>query len=110
MNNQKIKVCYNHDNYRVPLIWTFKFISCEYWCPYCGYTGGMFGSGTDVRVTPKLIKRHELYKEAAKEFLSSDDLDWEYERKAESLMISDTDDEPSVASKDASSNSDHTIK
>lgn len=75
---ETIKICSNHVH-RVPLIWTFKFYGCEYWCPYCGYTGGMFGSGKNVPITKALLESYEIYKAAASDFLSSDSLDgWKY--------------------------------
>ena len=40
-----MKICDRHDEYEVPLIWTFAFSGCEYWCPYCGNKGGMMGTG-----------------------------------------------------------------
>jgi len=65
---KEIKICNNHD-YKVPLIWTFAFMGAEYWCPYCGFEGGMLGSGKNVKKTKKLkIKRREYYK-ATKEYL-----------------------------------------
>lgn len=63
-----IKVCINHE-YKVPLIWTFAFIGAEYWCPYCGFTGGMFGVGKDLAVTETLIGRLTIYQKASKDFL-----------------------------------------
>ena len=64
-----IKICARHQDYRVPLIWTFAFMGAEYWCPYCGFTGGVFGSGIQVNKTPELIKRKESYEESTKEYL-----------------------------------------
>lgn len=68
--SETIKICENHD-YEVPLIYTFAFIGAEYWCPYCGYTGGMFGSGKDVKVTEKLMGRLYLYKQHSKAMLDA---------------------------------------
>ena len=50
-----MKVCDNGIHQRqVPLIWTFAFMGCEYWCPVCGMAGGMFGTGKLVPITPDL--------------------------------------------------------
>ena len=57
-----MKVCDNAIHQRhVPLIWTFAFMGCEYWCPVCGMAGGMFGTGKSVQDTPVLDERlHDL--------------------------------------------------
>lgn len=69
---QTILICDNHyEDYQVPLIYTFAFIGAEYWCPFCGYVGGMFGSVKRVPVTEKLIGRRSIYKEYAKAMLSA---------------------------------------
>lgn len=49
---EEIMVCNNCDE---PLIWTFAFSGCEYYCVSCGYAGGMFGTGHRVEATPELI-------------------------------------------------------
>ena len=56
-----IKICGNHEDYPVPLIWTFAFNGSEYWCPYCGFNGGMFGTGKNVESTKGLKNRLELF-------------------------------------------------
>ena len=68
-SKEKIKICSNHQHYRTPLIWTFAFPYKEYWCPYCGLTGGMFGTGEDVNQTLVLIKRLKIYEKSTKEYL-----------------------------------------
>lgn len=71
MSDEIIKICENHLEYQVPLICTFAFKGAEYWCPYCGYTGGIFGSGENVSATETLHKRHEKYKELSDKYLSA---------------------------------------
>ena len=68
MSNKTIKVCCNHQDYIVPLIWTFAFPKKEYWCPYCGYTSGMFGAGENVASTQELEQRLSRYTEKTREF------------------------------------------
>lgn len=41
-----------------PLIWTFEFRGSEWHCQSCGFTGGMFGSGTAAAWSPELAARH----------------------------------------------------
>ncbi len=65
----EIKICYNHLDYQVPLIWTFAFVGAEYWCPYCSYIGGMFGSGENVPATTKLAKRLKAYEKFTEDYL-----------------------------------------
>lgn len=84
-NADEIKICSNHQEYQVPLIWTFKFRGAEFWCPYCGYQEGMFGAGTNVTQTDELKKRLELYKEASTKYLGSHDGEWKYKVPAEQL-------------------------
>lgn len=50
----EIRVCSNHQGRPTPLRWTFAFPGAEYWCPYCGYTSGMFGAGYATESTPAL--------------------------------------------------------
>lgn len=57
-----IKICSNHEEYQVPLLWTFAFRGAEFWCPFCGRSEGMLGAGEDVEETEDLIKRREIYK------------------------------------------------
>lgn len=64
-----MKICDNHPEYKVPLIWTFAFRSCEYWCPFCGFTGGMMGSGHHVGTTYELKRRYVAYKKFSNDFL-----------------------------------------
>ena len=68
IEEKQIKICARHQDYQVPLIYTFAFIHAEYWCPYCGFSGGMFGSGIMVNESPKLIKRKKAYEESTKEY------------------------------------------
>lgn len=66
---EKIRVCESHqDELIMPLIGTYVFHGAEYWCPYCGYTGGMMGAGERVEETTELTDRLEEYKEKSSEF------------------------------------------
>jgi hypothetical protein len=67
----EIKICdnYDHGNYKVPFIGTFAFNGAEYWCPYCGKTAGMFGSGERVDETELLAGRHAIYEAHSSLFL-----------------------------------------
>lgn len=65
--DETILVCKNHDDYPTPLIWTFAFIGSEYWCPYCGFNGGMMWSGERIELTEILTNRKKLFKEFVKE-------------------------------------------
>ena len=67
----KIKICSNHEEYQVPLIWTFSFPGAEYWCPHCGYINGMFGAGEEVDETSELKKRLELFKKFSEGYLDA---------------------------------------
>ena len=64
-----IRICEDHQEYPVPLIWTFAFNGSEYWCPFCGFNGGMFGSGKEVPITAELKERRTRYEKFSKEFL-----------------------------------------
>lgn len=77
---EQIKICSNHTK-RVPLLWTFKFMGADYWCPYCGFTGGMFGSGENVNCTEKLLSEKQKWKDLSKSYLSGETEEWEYEHK-----------------------------
>lgn len=68
--NKEIRICTRHDE-EVPLIWTFAFNGSEYWCPACGFNGGMFGSGKKVELTPELKKSAKIWEKKAKEFLNA---------------------------------------
>lgn len=65
---KKIKICDGHE-YKVPLLWTFAFNGSEYWCPYCGINGGMFGTGTDALLTEALVGRQEIYSKYSEYYL-----------------------------------------
>lgn len=67
--NPSIKICSSHADYPVPLIWTFAFIGAEYWCPHCGYTGGMMGAGENVEPTAELIALRTAFTKLSKPFL-----------------------------------------
>ncbi len=67
---KEIRICSNHD-YQVPLIWTYAFNGSEFWCPYCGFNGGMMGSGDLVPETEELIERRDKYKELSSEYLDA---------------------------------------
>ena len=63
-----MKICSNHGDYEVPLIYTFAWNHFEYWCPYCDAHEGMLGAGEDVEDTKELEKRKQLYEKATEEF------------------------------------------
>lgn len=67
---EQIRICTRHDE-QVPLIWTFAFNGSEYWCPACGFNGGMFGSGKKVDKTPELEKSAEEWEKIADEYLDA---------------------------------------
>lgn len=81
---EQMKICACHKK-QIPLLWTFAFHGAEYWCPACGYTGGMFGAGLNIAVTEELEKLKEKYKEKSGEYLTAvsegraSDVKWEYE-------------------------------
>ena len=64
-----MKICSNHQDYKVPLIWTFAWNGSEYWCPYCDCHEGMLGAGERVEETEELKKRLEFYEKVTKEYL-----------------------------------------
>lgn len=55
---KEIMVC---DQHKTPLIWTFAFSGAEYFCMAGNHAGGMLGTGSRVKATPKLLKLHALY-------------------------------------------------
>lgn len=69
-----IKICSGHRHDETPLIWTFAFIGAEYWCPVCGYLGGMLGSGENVPLTPKLKNKLVKYRKLSKKYLKANGL------------------------------------
>lgn len=81
-----MKICSNHEEYKVPLIWTFAWPYNEYWCPYCDCHEGMLGAGENVEETEELKKRLELYEKATKEYLGArstlicSELEWKGKR------------------------------
>lgn len=77
MSNEEIKICACHER-QVPLLWTFKFTGAEYWCPACGYTGGMFGAGENVPATEHLKKELIEWKAKSEDFLSGETDQWNY--------------------------------
>ncbi len=64
-------ICSNHQEYQVPLIYTFSWAYNEYWCPYCDKHEGMMGAGENVEETEELKKRSELYEKATEEYRNS---------------------------------------
>ncbi len=81
-----MKICSNHQDYQVPLIWTFAWNGYEYWCPYCGCHEGLMGAGESVDETKELKKRLEFYKKATRDYLNArstlicDETMWEGKR------------------------------
>lgn len=68
-DQEQIRVCSNHAERLTPLIWTFAFPFCEWWCPHCGDIGAMFGTGRLVDSDAELVKRADEDKARSKEFL-----------------------------------------
>lgn len=66
-----IKICECHTGYHVPLIQTLAFRGAEYWCPYCGFTGGIFGSGMAITTNKILQERLKKYKEISENYLTA---------------------------------------
>lgn len=77
MSTETIKICSCHEK-QVPLLWTFKFNGAEFWCPACGYIGGMFGAGINVPVTNELLECKKELEEKAFLFLSGEQEKWMY--------------------------------
>ncbi len=69
--SEVIRICTNHQDYIVPMIWTYAFPGWERWCPYCGYGGGMLGTGDDAFETPELYLKNQFYEEYSYEFLNA---------------------------------------
>jgi len=68
-NKETIIICSDHQGeIEVPLIWTFMNPGCEYWCPYCGFSGGMLGSGSCVPETSELKGRLQDYENFSQEY------------------------------------------
>ena len=56
--SRQIAICPHHDDYTMPLIWTFAFVGAEWWCAYCGHTLGMWCEET-TEPTMELVRRRE---------------------------------------------------
>ena len=63
-----MRICLKHQEYEVPLIWTFSWKYNEYWCPYCDVHEGAMGAGEGVPDSNELKKRLELYEKATEEY------------------------------------------
>ena len=61
-------ICSDHQDYQVPLIYTYAWNGAEYWCPYCNCHLGMLEAREDVEETEELKKRLKLFKKATEEF------------------------------------------
>jgi hypothetical protein len=66
-----MKICSNHQDYQVPLIYTYAWNYYEYWCPYCGAHEELLGAGENVEDTLKLKDREKIYKKASEEVLGA---------------------------------------
>lgn len=51
---KELLVCERCEN---PLLWTFAFPGCEWYCPSCGAASGMLGFGKKVKLTPARKKK-----------------------------------------------------
>lgn len=76
---EKIRVC--HCNNDVPLIWTFKFVGAEYWCPNCGANYGMLGAGVETELTVKLKKSAKMWRKKVIPYLKGETDEWKYLNK-----------------------------
>ena len=87
LDEGEVRVCSDHQDYQVPLLWTFAFPGAEYWCPYCGHIHGMLGAGTIVLGNQDILERGHKYKEMSKDFLISygteNQLEWKYFQKVD---------------------------
>lgn len=63
-----MKICSNHQDYLVPLIWTYSWNGAEYWCPYCDSHNGMLDVEVDHKFTEELEKRLKLYEKATEDY------------------------------------------
>lgn len=54
---QTIRIC---DDCGTPMLWTFFFPYCEWYCLNCGASGGMLGTGENVEATRELIFKKKL--------------------------------------------------
>lgn len=62
-------ICDHHQVYPTPLISTMAFPYRELWCPYCGESIGLFDGGVEVKNTPELEYRKEMYSAKYSEYL-----------------------------------------
>ncbi len=104
---KNISICSGHQEYQVPMIWTFAFPGAELWCPYCGHgTGSPFGDDVEVAYTDLLGDRQKAYKKFTEEFLdavstlSCSQTEW----KGEMIAPIDLPDEEKVRLKEISEN------
>lgn len=66
-----ILICREHPERPTPLIWTFAFMGCEYWCAHCGFAAGMLGAGDLVPDSPELQATLEADTVRSKEYLTA---------------------------------------
>jgi len=66
---REVRICSDHQDYQVPLISTCSFMGAEFWCPYCGFSGGVFGAGKFVPDSEELKTRHTRYKKFSSDYL-----------------------------------------
>ena len=66
-----MKICSKHNDYPVPLIFTFSWNYSEYWCPYCDSHIGLMDSGADGQKDEELEKRAKLYEKATEDYVHS---------------------------------------
>ena len=72
-----IRICSRHDK-KVPLIYTFKFMGAEFWCPACGANYGILGAGDIVKSTKALEKSAIKWREKALPYLRNETDEWDY--------------------------------
>lgn len=54
----------------VPMVWTFAFMGCEWWCPCCGYGCGC-GSGDRQDATPALTATLKDFEKKSADYLNA---------------------------------------
>ncbi len=69
IDDNEIKVCGSHQDYPVPLIWTYAWSGYEYWCPFCGNHEEMMGAGKNIKESEELLTRVIRYQVASEDYL-----------------------------------------
>lgn len=90
-HDDEILICPLHSK-QIPLIFTFKFLGAELWCPYCGHTtGAPFGHFKRVKIPGiDLLQEQDRWLEKSKAFRSGEVDAWIYEATDDDLAYDDT--------------------